>query len=40
MDLLIKKEHEGNTETEGEQGIETFMKEGYQMGSYLSENVL
>lgn len=40
MDLLIQKEHEGNTAIEGEQRIETFMKEGYQMGSYLLENVL
>lgn len=40
MDLLIKKEHEGNNVIEGEQGIETFMKERYLMGSYLLENAL
>lgn len=40
MDLLIKKEHEGNIVIEGEQGIETFMKERYLIGSYLLEDVL
>lgn len=33
MDLLVKQEHEGNTEIEGEWRIEIFVEEEYQMSS-------
>lgn len=40
MGLLVKKEHEGDTEIEGEWTIETFVEEEYWITSYLTWNVL
>lgn len=36
MGLLVKEEHEGDTEIEGEWNIETFVEEEYWITSYLT----
>lgn len=40
MGLLVKKEHEGDTEIEGEWTNETFVEQEYQITSYLTKNIL